>query len=200
MSYSPYLKCVACKRIVHDPLMKLIALAEPCPDCGDTGNCRQGWPSLFGDIWRDTLQRHSGSSETDRYALTVMLCAAAEHFQRQLCRAILFHQSPGSPHAIILLDAFEGKDKQATLFKNLTQVPLQKACEDRGYGPFCQSWRSLATTRNHFVHGTPPTPGLKCSPSDTDLETVRTGMLEVFSRLENDFAAPPRSAAGGIDL
>lgn len=185
---SPYLQCPNCKRIIHDPTLRLVKTEEPCPDCGAIREFRRIWPSMIAHHWIEVVYSHPIDRPEDHNLLAVMSCAMAEVMMEGLLKNILFHQGARYEHIEILLDSHEGRNRQLQLFKKLCGSSLKEALDSMNMLDFHDAWERITRSRNKFVHGTPPGDLFKDFPSAGDLETVRTKMLGAFCELHNGFA------------
>jgi len=151
-SYSPYVECPACHTIVNDTNHKLIALDEPAPCCGATGEPRIMYPSLEVLKSLELVDNQDLNSSDELKVAIVFLCTALELLlENSLWKLLQLHTK--SPQLLeFVLDSNRGRERRIQLYNKLSDRTLADLFNSCGLLTLLEEWTILSDLRNNVVH------------------------------------------------
>ena len=153
MYRSPYVQCPTCHTILHDQSHKLLALAEPAPCCGATGEPRITWPSLEVLEFLEIVDNQDLKSLDGSRIAIVFLCTALELMLEGSLWNLLQLHTKSSQLIETLLDGNWGRERRIQLYNKLSDRSLNDLFNSCGLATFLEDWGNLSKLRNKIVHG-----------------------------------------------
>jgi hypothetical protein len=149
---NPYVRCPACRLLVSDPELELLAVDKPAPCCGASGAARCSWPGLqANELLEIATSQDQGEPEGQRVAV-LFFASALEVMLEDVLYELLQEHTSSEALRDAVLDSYQGVERRRSLFGRLAR-PLGELLSEPWGQELLRDWSTLAGRRNKVAHG-----------------------------------------------